>query len=152
MPQALDFIVIGAQKSGTTSVFEHLRAHPQLYIPPDKELPFFSHDEIHAAGWPAYVSSAFRAAPDGLRWGTVTPWYMAGCPVDSEGKLAVAGHWVACEPAYQRGLPESPERIIPERIRAQMPAVRLVAILRDASPTTGSTCSAEWRIAGASTA
>ena len=130
MPQALDFIVIGAQKAGTSSVFEHLRAHPELYIPPDKELPFFSHDEIHAGGWPAYVSFAFRTAPEGVRWGTVTPWYMAGCPVDAEGTHAVAGRWPERTTA-RRDLCENPERIIPQRIRAQLPAVRLVAILRD---------------------
>ena len=27
-------IVIGAQKAGTTSLFEHLRQHPELYLPP----------------------------------------------------------------------------------------------------------------------
>ena len=131
MHQSVDFIVIGAQRSGTSSVFEHLRAHPELYIPPEKEYPFFSHDEIHAGGWQAYISSAFREAPEEVRWGTVTPWYMAGCPVDSEGKLAAAGHWAVRGAAAQRDLPESPERIIPERIRAQLPAVKLVAILRD---------------------
>jgi hypothetical protein len=131
VPQALDFIVIGAQKSGTSSVFEHLRVHPELYIPPDKEVPFFSHDEIHAGDWSAFVSSAFRGAPDGMRWGTVTPWYMIGCPVDPEGAQAAAGHWPGREAAARRPLRQSPERIIPERIRAQLPAVKLIAILRE---------------------
>ena len=131
MRQQLDFIVIGSPKSGTSSVFEHLRANPELYIPPDKELPFFSHDEVHASGWSAYISRAFLGAPDRVRWGTVTPWYMTGCPVDAEGALVAAGRLVGREPAARQDLHENPERIIPERIRAQLPAVKLVAILRD---------------------
>lgn len=132
MQQALDFVVIGAQKSGTSSVFEHLRAHPELYIPPDKELPFFSHDEIYAGSWSAFISSAFRGASKGARWGTVTPWYMSGCPIDSEqAARAVAGHWPERGAAARPDLPQHLERIIPERIRAQLPAVKLIAILRD---------------------
>jgi hypothetical protein len=131
MPQGLDFIVIGAQKSATSSVFEHLRAHPSLYIPPEKEYPFFSHDEIYARGWPAYVSSAFRGAPDDVQWGTVTPWYMVGCPVDSEGARVATGLWAGGGTVAQRDRPENTERIIPERIRARLPDVKLIAILRD---------------------
>ena len=131
MRQSLEFIVIGAPKSGTNSLFEHLRAHPELYIPPDKEVPFFSHDDVYATGWSAYISRAFRDAPNGMRWGTVTPWYMTGCPVDAEGALVTAGRLRGRERAARQDLHETPERIIPERIRAQLPAVKLVAILRD---------------------
>ena len=118
--RGLDFIVIGAQKAGTSSLFEHLRSHPELYIPPNKEYPFFSHDERYAVGWSAYLSRAFRDAPAGTCWGTVTPWYMVGCPVRVE-------HGISSEPLADGGL----ERIIPNRIRARIPDVRLIAILRD---------------------
>jgi hypothetical protein len=37
-----DFIIIGAMKAGTTSLWEQLRAHPQVFLPPLKELQFFS--------------------------------------------------------------------------------------------------------------
>jgi hypothetical protein len=37
-----DFIIIGAMKAGTTSLWEQLRAHPQVYMPDLKELQFFS--------------------------------------------------------------------------------------------------------------
>ena len=40
--QDLDFIVIGAQKSGTTTLFEYLVKHPQLCLPASKEAPFFN--------------------------------------------------------------------------------------------------------------
>ena len=36
-----DFLVIGAQKSGTTWLYQNLRAHPQIWLPPEKEIHFF---------------------------------------------------------------------------------------------------------------
>ena len=36
-----DFLIIGAQKSGTTWLDRNLRLHPQLWLPPEKELHFF---------------------------------------------------------------------------------------------------------------
>lgn len=113
----LDFLVIGAQKAGTTSLFEHLRAHPQLYLPPGKEKPFFSHDAIFGAGWDPFVRTVFVDAPPDRLWGKATPWYMAGCPVRDDRDVTLS--------------PEEAVRAIPERIHARLPDVRLVAILRD---------------------
>jgi hypothetical protein len=120
MHEALDFIVIGAQKAGTSSVFEHLREHPELYLSPEKDHAFFSDNETYANGWPAYVWNAFRGAPDDARWGTVTIGYMMGRPAPARG-----------EALAERGSRERTETIIPERIHAQLPAVKLIAILRD---------------------
>ena len=36
------FIGIGAAKCGTTSVYEYLRQHPDIYVTPKKETNFFS--------------------------------------------------------------------------------------------------------------
>jgi len=36
-----DFIVIGAQKAGTTWLYRNLQNHPQIYLPPEKEIHFF---------------------------------------------------------------------------------------------------------------
>jgi len=120
MRETLDFIVIGAQKAGTSSVFEHLRAHPDLYLAPEKDHPFFSHDRTYADGWPAYMWNAFRGAPDEARWGTVTVGYMMGRPVLASGRVPV-----------ERAAGARTERIIPERIRARLPDIKLIAILRD---------------------
>jgi hypothetical protein len=120
MRETLDFIVIGAGKSASSSLFEHLRAHPELYIPPQKEYPFFSRDDVYENGWSAYMWNAFRGAPSAARWGTVTPQYMAGCPM-RVGEGQVKG-WLSAEPT---------EEIIPTRIHAQLPGVKLIAILRE---------------------
>ena len=42
--EILDFIIIGAQKAGTTSLFHYLRHHPEISLPAGKERPHFSHD------------------------------------------------------------------------------------------------------------
>jgi len=37
-----NFLVIGAGKSGTTSLYQYLRQHPQIYMSPLKETRFFA--------------------------------------------------------------------------------------------------------------
>ena len=37
-----DFFIVGAAKSGTTSLAKYLAEHPDIYIPPEKELHFFA--------------------------------------------------------------------------------------------------------------
>jgi Sulfotransferase domain len=117
--EQLDFIVIGAQKSATTTLFEHLRRHPEVEVPSAKEAPFFSHDEIYRRGWRAYleglVVDGHMGDPD-KKWGTVTPQYMTG------GVLS---------PARDVAPSDYDERTVPRRIHEQIPDVRLVAILRD---------------------
>jgi hypothetical protein len=38
-----DFVVIGAEKSGTTSLYYYLREHPGIFVPPVKELNHLIH-------------------------------------------------------------------------------------------------------------
>lgn len=73
----LDFIVIGAQKSGTTSLFAHLAAHPEVAVPPEKEAPFFTEAAVEPGSWRAYLEDFFARADERRRWGTVTPQYMS---------------------------------------------------------------------------
>lgn len=102
---SLDFIVIGAQKAGTTALWRYLRGHPDLRTPPAKEASFFTE-----AGYPSelrsYLRALFKDSPRRARRGTVTPVYMLGVPGVSAPEVAA-------------------------RIRATVPDVRLVAILRD---------------------
>lgn len=84
----LDFVVIGAAKSGTTTLFHHLRHHPGLFLPADKERPFFSKDDVYLRGWGAYVDEVFGAAPADVRWGKVTPRYLGDLHVPA--RLAAA--------------------------------------------------------------
>lgn len=43
--QKPDFIVIGAQKCATTWLYHHLGVHPQVFMPADKDIEFFSYSE-----------------------------------------------------------------------------------------------------------
>ncbi len=42
----LDFIVAGAQKSGTTALYHFLRKHPRIALPDREEMHFFDDEEI----------------------------------------------------------------------------------------------------------
>ena len=106
MSNTLDFLVIGAQRSGTTSLWQHLSSHPEIHVPPSKEAPFFSHTQPFAKGLDWYLGEFFAEASPDTRWGTVSPHYMIGSP--------------------DTGVPE-----VARRIRSQVPDVKLLAILRD---------------------
>jgi len=41
-----DFLVIGAQKSGTTWLYRNLNNHPEIWLPPEKEIHFFDFPPI----------------------------------------------------------------------------------------------------------
>lgn len=41
MDRKVDFFIVGAAKSGTTSVYRYLSTHPDLFLPADKEPHFF---------------------------------------------------------------------------------------------------------------
>jgi hypothetical protein len=46
-----DFLVIGAQKAGTTWLFQNLRVHPQIWFPPEKEIHFFDLPKFIPFSW-----------------------------------------------------------------------------------------------------
>lgn len=72
-----NFIVIGAEKSGTTWLYRNLRQHPDVFMPPEhhKELFFFSYR--YHRGWDWYLSF-FEDAGDTKAIGEATPHYTAG--------------------------------------------------------------------------
>jgi len=96
----LDFLIIGAQKAGTTTLFENLRKHQEVSMPLEKEVPFFSGVDCDAVAWERFCERNFAGAPPDTLWGKASPQYM-------------------CDPHA------------PLRIKALMPDVKLVAILRD---------------------
>lgn len=73
----LDFIVIGAQKAGTTTLFKLLRQHHDVYLPPEKEAPYFGYQDRESLGWEWYLNEFFCKADENKLWGSVTPYYMA---------------------------------------------------------------------------
>ena len=80
----LDFLVIGAQKCATTTLFEHLRAHPKVHMPLEKEVPFFTAGDYSDEAWEAFARQHF-GEEDGRLWGKATPQYM--CDVAAANRL-----------------------------------------------------------------
>ena len=48
------FFIVGAMKSGTTSLYRHLACHPDIFASPDKEPKFFSNPTPSADDWEQY--------------------------------------------------------------------------------------------------
>ena len=71
----LDFLIIGAQKCATTSLFEHLKAHPDIAMPVEKEVPFFTNKSCTVDDWGEFAGQHF-AGCDNQLWGKATPQYM----------------------------------------------------------------------------
>lgn len=108
-----NFLVIGAAKSGTTSLYNYLKQHPQIYMSPMKEPAFFAFEGIATfrGPWKSWASrntvtsiEAYRALFQG---------------VSDEVAIGEASQTYLVHPNA------------PERIRHYVPDVKLIAILRD---------------------
>jgi hypothetical protein len=97
-----NFLVIGAMKAGTTSLYHYLRAHPEVFMPGIKELDFFAEEGNWRRGWGWYARQ-FRDA----------------------GKAVAVGEASTVYTKY----PEY--RAVPERIAAHLPDARLIYVVRD---------------------
>lgn len=106
----LDFLVIGAQKAGTTSLWQYLREHPRLCMPKAKEVPFFTGGDPDPSKLQAGMRELLSDARADSLLGKVTPSYMVGNVVD------------------RRGIDVE---MVAARIAAAFPDVKLIAILRD---------------------
>lgn len=74
-----DFYIVGAPKSGTTAMYQYLGLHPDIFLPPTKELRFFGAD-LDVRGFAqrdvdTYLSSFAPAAPT-QRVGAAYVWYL----------------------------------------------------------------------------
>lgn len=67
------FLIIGAPKSGTTSLAAYLDAHPQAYMSETKEIHFFDRNYAQGLDW---YRSHFDAAGDARAVGEATPTYL----------------------------------------------------------------------------
>jgi sulfotransferase family protein len=79
-----DFFLVGHQKSGTTAIFEMLRQHPQVFLPPIKE-PWFFGEELRDRPPPRpqgiaatieQYAALFAAATPAQRIGDASPQYL----------------------------------------------------------------------------
>jgi len=74
----MDFVIVGAQKAGTTALFHHLRQHPQVALIDKKELHFFDNEKMFKNNAPDYneLYKHFTFLPEHKVAGECTPVYM----------------------------------------------------------------------------
>jgi len=63
-PRLPDFVIIGAAKAGTTSIYAILDQHPGIFMPEVKEPEFFARDDRYSEGIAAYGARFAAAGPD----------------------------------------------------------------------------------------
>lgn len=78
-----DFLIIGAAKSGTTSLYHYLNGHPQVWMPHKKEVCFF---DTHYARGVDWYRQWFDGAGPGQLVGEASPEYMLH--EDAPGRIA----------------------------------------------------------------
>jgi len=109
-----NFLVIGAAKSGTTSLYHYLKQHPQIYMSPIKEPKFFAYEGM--------VVDFCGPRDENLNLGTITAVeaYRALFQ-DVSNELAIG----EASPIYIYN------SRAPGRIKHYIPRVKLIAILRN---------------------
>lgn len=96
-----NFLVIGAMKSGTDSLYQYLRRHPQVFMSEVKELDYFVEER---------------------NWGKGREWY--------ERQFELAGDAPAVGEASTSYSKYPTHAGVPKRIAALLPNVRLIYLIR----------------------
>lgn len=86
MSNLVDFIIIGAAKSGTTAALNNLRQHPKIHMPQDKEPHFF--DLMWSNGEKRY-RDMLGPRPPNMLVGEKTPSYLSFFPAHRNMNMLV---------------------------------------------------------------
>jgi len=97
------FLIIGAMKAGTTSLWHYLDLHPQIQVSDTKEINFFVAEKNWSRGWEWYESLFVKNQKDIRALGEASTSYTK-------------------KPEFQG---------IPQRIVTRLPEVKLIYIVRD---------------------
>ena len=82
------FVIIGAAKCGTTTLYEYLLRHPAVMMPQLKEPEFFSRNEVYARGLEWYASLFADAGADQLCGEASTTYSRWPHTADAASRLA----------------------------------------------------------------
>lgn len=83
-----NFVIIGAAKSGTTTLYEYLLRHPDVMMPELKEPEFFSRNEVYSRGMDWYGSLFTTANPAQLCGEASTTYSRWPHTADAASRLA----------------------------------------------------------------
>lgn len=100
---APDFMIIGAEKSGTTSLYQYLRQHPEVLSSVEKEIDFFDMEYAHGIDW-----------------------YLAHFPPATESLIAQEHSWRTGEVSANYLYSD----VAAQRVFKHFPAIKLAVILR----------------------
>lgn len=67
------FLGVGTQKGGTTTLYRLLKSHPEIYLPENKEIHFFTKYYERGESW---YRKQFCDSPAGSLRGEITPYYL----------------------------------------------------------------------------
>ena len=123
MPR-IEFLIIGAQKAGSSSLFEYIRRHPQIHMPAEKGLNFFNTPRGYERGQDWYERRMLHGAGADCACGEATVEYVNGTPF---GDLVENER--TDRPPIEDGVALA--ETVPRRIKAALPHVRLICVLRD---------------------
>jgi hypothetical protein len=108
------FLIIGAQRAGTTSLFAYVGRHPDVELPRDADASLHWVKELHF-----FDDNYWRG----------TDWYRAFFPLVLRQRAArLRGRNLVCGEATPYYLFHP---AVPERVAATLPDVRLIALLRN---------------------
>ncbi|WP_416896474.1 MAG: sulfotransferase domain-containing protein [Minwuia sp.] len=102
-----DFVIVGAQKAGTTSLFHYLQQHPRIATPSSKEVHYFDYNYHRGESW---YRAHFQRADEKAR---------------QEEELGALVLNFEASPYYMY------HPLAIERMKADLPEVKAVAMLRD---------------------
>jgi len=71
-----NFLIIGSQKAGTTSLYHVLKQHPQVFMPERKEVNYFFLQSEYDQGFKAYLQHFDPAPPEAKAVGEASPGYI----------------------------------------------------------------------------
>jgi hypothetical protein len=121
------FLIVGAQKAGTTALFYYLAEHPDLVPAYEKEVGFFAPEPFR--DWPEHPLHDVlwrdgRAAFDDPRtYAAALAWYHGNFPLPHRLGRHRLTFEATAEYLYYP--------LVPERIRRYDPDMKLIALLRD---------------------
>lgn len=81
-----DFLIVGAMRSGSTSLTRYLDDHPEIFMATPKEVGYFLHNFNRGEDW---YTAHFANAGDNRKAGEATPSYMVNARAVSRIKQCV---------------------------------------------------------------
>jgi len=106
-PRLPDFLGLGTQKGGTSTLQTLLKTHPRVFLPACKEVHYFS---LHAQQPTQWYADHYRKASRGQRCGDITPYYLfhPDAPERIRALLPKARLIVLLRDPVERCLPDLP--------------------------------------------